>query len=160
MEVATIILIITAIIAAIVAYIGFLQYLINRKQNLVAEEKLKLDLFDKRFKVYQITKEFLELVVHVEFDLKELNKFEDNTEEAVFLFDENLSKYLDKIYFKSNNLRKIGKQHYALEQNSKMSEENEEDLVKKYDELNNWLIGQLEELPKVFSPYLKFKVWK
>lgn len=30
----------------------------------------------------------------------------------------------------------------------------------KHEELYNWLVDQPEELQKVFSPYLKFKVWK
>lgn len=56
MEVATINLIITTIIAGIVAYVGVLQYQTNKRQQLINEEKFKLDLFDKRFKVYEATK--------------------------------------------------------------------------------------------------------
>jgi hypothetical protein len=38
----------TIIIAVIVAYIGYLQYRINRERKEVEEEKLKLNLFDKK----------------------------------------------------------------------------------------------------------------
>ena len=54
----------TIIIAIIVAFIGFLQYLNNKEQKIISEEKLKLELFDKRFKVFESTKDqFISRVV-------------------------------------------------------------------------------------------------
>jgi len=82
----------TVIIAAFVAWIGFLQWL-------TARQKAVFDLFDKRFKIYETVKhcvdqvsrnpEYLDGEVEKEF-LKAVN-------EAKFLFGDDVNSYLEAL---------------------------------------------------------------
>ncbi len=145
------------IIAAIVAFIGLLQYLNSRKQKLISEEKLKLDFFDRRFKVYENTKSLLNLVknkTHGErgnggectivprvengyFD--ELMEFKRATAPARFLFrGDTIHKYVEKINKEAESLH-LGSY-----------------IEKKYLDSREWLLKQLDEIENIFAPHLEF----
>ena len=73
------------IIAGIVAYIGCLQYRVSKGQQKVAEEKFNLDLFDKRFKVFDATRTlFLKIIESGNINLQEIREFRVSTIDAVF----------------------------------------------------------------------------
>ncbi|ODS32495.1 MAG: hypothetical protein SCARUB_02396 [Candidatus Scalindua rubra] len=157
MEVATINLIITTIIAGIVAYVGVLQYQTNKRQQLINEEKFKLDLFDKRFKVYEATKYLFTQILQLgNIDLQKIRKFRLITMDAVFLFDDEIHKYLEKeIHLKALKINNIVKKYKDLPEGSKKVE-----LCREQAEIVNWFRDEYFKLQNVFSPYLKFKVWK
>ena len=157
MEVATIILIITAIIAAIVAYIGWLQYQTNKRQQLVNEEKFKLDLFDKRFKVYEATRYlFMQIIQLGNVDLQKIRKFRLLTMDAIFLFDDEIHEYLEKeVHLKALKINNVVMQYKDLPVGTKRSE-----LCEEQAEIEKSFHDEYSELQNVFSPYLKFRVWK
>lgn len=80
-----------------VAFIALLQYLNNRRQRLINEEKFKLDLFDKRFKVFDVTRELFFNIMQSggECDRQVLREFSLKTIDATFLFDKAISEYID-----------------------------------------------------------------
>ncbi len=102
----------TITIAVMVAFIGFLQYLNNRKMKLISEEKLKLDLFEKRFKVYQAAQEIIRMITADKTpNFEAMSNFNDKTSEAIFLFDEKLHDYLDNIYKRAHYLNDVKLRH-------------------------------------------------
>jgi len=82
----------TVIIAAFVALIGFLQWL-------TARQKAVFDLFDKRFKVYEVVKNCVDQVDRNPgyFDKEREREFLKAVNEAYFLFGDDLRSYLDRL---------------------------------------------------------------
>lgn len=76
--------------------------------------------------------------------------------DAVFLFDDEIHKYLEKeIHLKALKINNIVKKYKDLPEGSKKVE-----LCREQAEIVNWFRDEYFKLQNVFSPYLKFKVWK
>lgn len=140
---------ITITIGVFVAYTGYNQYRLSK-------EKFKLDLFDKRFSVYKGTQVLLTHILRDgKVDERQFYQFRADTQDSVFLFDKDITDYLNTIDSKTLNLLAsqdklndlpVGQQRTA------------ECGVK--SQLLKWLIDQLPELKERFSPYLRFKTWR
>ncbi len=135
-----------SIIALLVAYIAFQQYK-------TAKDKLKLDLYNKRFKVYTAAKKLVGTAV-AKGDLKQddIFSFWIDVNEAQFLF----GKIGNEIYVYMDLLNKQGFQLNYLGKRIRDSQDNKEkeNLLEKRDELFKWFEDQITELPKKFSKYL------
>jgi hypothetical protein len=70
----------------------------------VARNKIRLDLFDRRYKVYEATVRFLRVSVQdfAHIDLH-LSVFNDETSNAEFLFDTDVVNYLEHIRQQAQN---------------------------------------------------------
>jgi hypothetical protein len=138
----------TFTVAVIVAWVGFQQYLLAR-------EKFKLDLFEKRFAVYKATQKFLVSLGSSEFGYDNTVQFLRDTQDAVFLFDQEIVDYLDTLYKKANTAIGVKFKYQHLPVGSERSVLCDQEMHLRL-ELGNELI----RLKDVFAPYLKFKVWK
>ncbi|MBT6046328.1 MAG: hypothetical protein HOG49_05845 [Candidatus Scalindua sp.] len=147
----------TIIIAIIVAFIGFLQYLNNKEQKIISEEKLKLELFDKRFKVFESTRDLFQQILQLgKVDRQEARKFRQLTMDAIFLFDVEIHDYLEKeVHIKALRLNNIVKEYDPLPVSTKKTK-----LHKERVEIVDWFRGEYFELQYLFSPYLKFREWE
>lgn len=67
------------------------QYRVNRK-------RLKKDLFDKRYEIFEHTKEFLSDIVTGSVNDERKRKYLLGTRGAAFVFDETIKEYIDKIW--------------------------------------------------------------
>jgi hypothetical protein len=139
----------TACIGVFVAFVGYQQYRISR-------ERFKLDLFEKRFSVYKGIQVFLtHILINANFELEQFYKFRADTQDATFLFDKDITDYIDLIDKKSLEFNCLCDELKSIpvgEERTKKCEEK--------GRLLKWLIGQLPKLKEVFAPYLKFKTWK
>lgn len=142
------------IIAIMVAFIGFLQYRTSKRQQEVAEEKLKLDLFDRRYKVFDATSDLFFNIMQsgAEFDKRDLPKFAIKTIDATFLFDKTISRFIEKALSYATQLESINIQCNNLPVGAEL-----DNLVKAQMEITGWFSGKFSELQNLFSPYLKFK---
>jgi hypothetical protein len=139
----------TILVGAFVACIAYQQYRISA-------EKFKLDLFDRRFSVYKGTQVFLSHILkEAKFELEQLFQFRADTQDAVFLFDDDIMNYLKEIDSKALEFRGL---QMTLEGVPRGEERTR--LCQKETELLTWLTDQLPKLKEVFSPYLKFETWK
>jgi hypothetical protein len=133
-----------------VAAISGLGAWIAYKQARIATAKLNLDLYDRRFKVFEAAKAFLSaFLTEGKFTPEELTKFTAGTSEAVFLFGEDVPRYLD-------NLRKKAFTHRKMERESKRAPDDK--LGQLVDRLALMETEMSEEIPRmiqVFKPYLK-----
>jgi hypothetical protein len=78
------------ILTFFVIYIAYQQYQTNRR-------KLKLELFDKRFIVFQGTKEFIQgVITSSSFKKENQNLFHLKTRGAQFIFGSDIKTYLDE----------------------------------------------------------------
>lgn len=136
----------TPTIAIIVAIIGGLQWWTNRN-------RLKLDLFDKRYEVYSATRDLLAKVTQRgSASDEDLFNYLMSTREAYFLFEDDLTKYLDSIYDKAIDIQVYTSELDGL---PKGKSDERTELVGKRSVAKKWIISQIEELRKKFSPYIK-----
>ncbi|PYQ83798.1 MAG: hypothetical protein DMG02_32985 [Acidobacteria bacterium] len=137
----------TVVIAAIAVYIAYEQW----KSN---ERRLVLDRYDRRFRVYQLTMDFISLACR---DFKppfaEIQRFYRDTMDADFLFGPEIAAYLDE-------LRK-----HAIESESAHSEYRDytmplpdgydhNDVTRRMHEHSVWLTNQFEVAREKFRKYL------
>ncbi len=140
----------TIIVAILVVFVAYLQFKL-------ANEKLKLDLFEKRFAIYKGVQSFLTYIMTEGklTNLDKLSQFRAETQNKVFLFKDDIVSYLKEIDQKALGLLTIGEEIRDMPKGEQRS-----NLIKTKSELLRWLISQLPELIGIFSPYLKFKTWK
>jgi hypothetical protein len=139
----------TFLIGIFVAFVGYQQYRVSK-------ERFKLDLFEKRFSVYKGIQVFLtHILTNAKFEMADLFKFRADTQDAIFLFGEDVINYISLIDKKALEFGSLSQELEGIpkgEERSKACEEKTRLLM--------WLIDQLPRLKDVFSPYLKFKTWK
>lgn len=143
------ILVVATLITAIVAWTGY-------QQHQLARDKFKLDLFEKRFGIYKGVQRFLtHILQEAGFELDKLFEFRKDTQDAIFLFGDEIPKYLRSIDHKALDMRTKAKQYENMPAGEKRSR-----LCEEESKLLEELTGELPLLKDVFAPYLKFDKWK
>lgn len=150
---------------------GILTYQISKAQKNLAKEKLKLDLFDRRYVLYNNIKKYLSYaLVGKDIRVKENGeeKFYDEIfncrRESLFLFGREMSEELYKIYRKindgfsyKNGLKDIGeKDCYKFSPIQKTEEKLHEQISLIDEELKEYF-DRVEDL---FAPYMSFEDFK
>lgn len=137
-----------AIIAMIVAWVGFQQFIL-------AKERFKLDLFEKRFAVYKAAQKLLSIILRdAKIELNNIFDYQRDRQDAVFLFDQKIVDYLDVLYRKALTLQTTREEYKPLPVGTERKK-----LVKEESKVLRELLDELPKLKDVFSPYLKFKTW-
>jgi hypothetical protein len=135
----------TLVLAASVAIVAWLQWW-------VALNKLRLDLFDRRYKVYDATRKFLSVIFReATFTDSQLFEFYAGVSDAGFLFGDDVVKYLEEI--RTRAIRMLTAQH--IFEPLPVGEERTRHVNMASDQLK-WLTDQLTEMANVFAPYLGF----
>ena len=137
----------TPLIAIIVGYIAYQQYLL-------AKRKIRLDLFEKRFRVFIETKNILGLFLRdARLDNNDIRKFNLNCAERKFIFKSDINEYIDKILKEalliSNRTDYIQKNKVDNEYFSKAANE--------ANEYMDWIIKELDIIEIRFKKYLDFR---
>lgn len=98
----------TPIVTIIVGLVAvFVQIHFNRKQTVVAEDKLKFDLFEKRYGIYLAAGEMIQFVTSSKEVPGEENKFLElyaKLEQAQFFFDDRTRDFIGEILIASRRL--------------------------------------------------------
>ncbi|HUS44913.1 MAG TPA: hypothetical protein VM219_02645 [Phycisphaerae bacterium] len=137
------------LIAAVVACIAYWQHSL-------AKERFKLDMFEKRFAVYKATQRFLSVIFRDgKVDLEKLSEFRRDTQDATFLFGQEIPAYLKRLDVQALNLVAINDRLRGLQVGEERSR-----LCREKTGLLHALIGELPNLKNVFASYLKFDKWK
>ena len=118
----------------------------------VAETKLRLDLFDRRYKVYDAARKFLAVIIReAAFTNAELIEFNVGTSDAEFLFRADVVDYLGQVRKHAVHMQTAQRIFEPLpvgEERSRHVQAQHDDLV--------WLTEHITELPKMFALYLGF----
>lgn len=135
------------LIAGIAACIAYQQFQ-------VARTKLRLDLYEKRFKVFTALKEFmLKVMQKADVDIDDFRRLYAEIAEAEFLFGPEVVKYITEVKRKAADLGvlqdKLHRQHLPVGPERTKAAADDADILR-------WLDMQLEEAPKIFKPYLDF----
>jgi hypothetical protein len=135
----------TLIVGLSVAYIAWQQWQ-------VARSKLRLDLFDRRYKVFEATRKFLAVISRdARFEDSQLFEFYAGTSDAEFLFGSEVVDYLEEIRERSLDMRL----HQKLYEPLPVGDERSRHVQFHHDQLV-WLADQLTAMSKTFRPYLGF----
>lgn len=138
-------------------FFAYMQVRIRREAIMrdieMRERTLRLELYDRRYEVYHAMKIFLSKIeVEADMKIEDWQDFVRATAHARFLFDEELSAYIDRIRSVAFNMRKFNKIYTAARIDGvkldKLIDENHDDSV--------WVGEQLDKLVDVYSPYLRF----
>lgn len=135
----------TLIVGLSVAFIAWQQWQ-------VARSKLRLDLFDRRYKVFEATRKFLAVVLRdARFEDSHLFEFYAGTSDAEFLFGSEVVDYLTEIRKRALDMRTHQKVYEPLP----VGPERSRHVQAEHDQLV-WLGDQLTAMSKSFRPYLGF----
>jgi hypothetical protein len=127
-----------------VAWIAFVQ-------TRTARAKFNLDLYDKRYAIFEVARKYLQRLLNEGIFEEDLRSYDIGVAGAIFLFDNDVNIYLDALRRRSMNLTALTHQMVSLDADSS-----------ERDELSNqvdvWLAdfkGEHSRLIKAFMPYLK-----
>lgn len=82
-------------LAALGSYIAIQQYRTNR-------QKLKIELFEKRYAIYEAVREYMGAIVRKRYPTeKEQKQFLVETKGASFLFDDEIMKFIEEVWQRS-----------------------------------------------------------
>ena len=135
------------IIGLVAAYIAWHQYQ-------VAKSKLKLDLFEKRYAIFEHSWRFMSEAVQIGATTGPLSQFDNLIPQAEFLFGNDVAEYLREASRKRTEL-------WMILQKSKSSYGMSEDDIERDKVLTNWFFEEASKgVKQVFGPYLDFKTWR
>ena len=135
------------ILAVGIAYIAYQQHKTNR-------EKLRLELYDRRLKVFHSLMNFLgDNSRDGDCSHGRLSQYGAEIGESRFLFDKDITDYLEKIYTDAGNLHDLEHQIKHIET---LSEERKKTIQDKRTKVFFWLFDQITESQVRFEKYLKF----
>lgn len=134
----------TPMIALVAVYIAYQQYRANK-------QKLKLDLFDRRFKVFDETRNVLGLMYTSGVKDESLHRFIIETTEAEFLFGPEIMDYCEEIYRRVQKLLSVTSEmnvswQMPAEQRARLAEAERSEI--------EWASGQTRLVAGKFKKYL------
>src|SRR5882672_4688964 len=137
----------TPVIALAAVYIGFQQWRTNR-------HKLKLDLFDKRFAVYDATRNFIgQVLAGTHAPDTQTFEFLSRTRDADFLLDKGIADYLFKeVYHQALTLATLRSEMDGLPVGDERTRN-----VRCQREIRDWFLKQHDALYEKFSKYLRLE---
>jgi hypothetical protein len=122
------------------------------KQVKIATAKLNLDLYDRRFKVFEAARD---LVTHVmreaQVGLGDIRSFNFGVADATFLFDTDVESYLATLRKKAIALRTKVEQLRGMDEPG----ERRNRLADQIAELEMDFSAEYERIVEIFKPYLK-----
>ena len=136
----------TAVAVVVGSIAGYVAY----RQWRTANNRLKFDLYEKRYAVYQATKLLIEkIAIHGQTLPGDIGEFHQAIRGSEFLFEGKTRAYLMKL----SDL--AFKAHLARRRQSRVSDQSKlEKLVDEEEEILNFLQSQDAELEKIFGRYL------
>lgn len=140
----------TLAVGCAVAFIAWQQWQLARN-------KLRLDLFDRRYKVYDATRKFLAIFARdYTFTDSQLGEFAADTSEAEFLFGSDVVDYLAQI--RTGALDRRTRRERAHQEVLQMPADEQAHQHAKAAEAEQqmWLDEQITAMTKTFTPYLGF----
>jgi hypothetical protein len=136
----------TIVIGVGVALIGYQQYVVNRN-------RLKLELFEKRFKVYnELMKVLARALMNGDITRDELNEYGLCKSEGIFLFDQEIAKYLEEVFEKLNALH-ARNQYMSKARNA--TPEKSQEMAEEIFKIGNWIQNEFNTCKGRFDRFLQ-----
>src|ERR1700730_5525783 len=115
-----------------------------------AREGITLEVYDRRILVYRKVADFIRTVAgSADPRIQDILKFANDTDEAIFLYDENIAEYLAGFFRRALRLNAVESMRTRAQGDEYAS------LVKEEQELLLWFADQPNEARKRFAAFLK-----
>ena len=133
-------------IAIAVGVIAYLQWWTN-------QNRLKLEVFDRRVKYYEAALQFIgDTMANNEVSDESLRKFNHAQYGSAFLLNDGVTEYLKKLSDKGIDARVLRSEFEGLRVGDDRTR-----TVKRHSEAVKWIVEQREILQRKFEPFLKIK---
>ena len=137
----------TPLIAIVTAYIAWQQWKTN-------EQKLNLDRYDRRLRIYEEVRKILSIIFRdAKVGTDDLLKFRTSVSEADFLFGAEVPTYIDEIYKRGLNLWRWNQEYRDYTQEPREGYDHNKIVEEMHKELT-WLTSQFEPSKEIFKKYL------
>jgi uncharacterized ubiquitin-like protein YukD len=141
---------VTAVTAVVGCWIAIRQY--QSKQL-----DLQLARYDKRFKVYQALKDFIaDVISDPKISSNAVRQFDIATNEASFLFEDDICEYLALVRQQSQAMGHLSLQIEELLADPQINEKRSQ-LVQQKIKLADWFFDQFKDSKKKFDRYLSVR---
>lgn len=145
-------------IAIFLAYIAYQNYKISGATAKIQKDKLRLDLFDRRHRVFRASQDLFSFIMREgKPNRDELFKFMANSSDAEFLFGSDIKVYLDEISEKGLKLIHLNER---LLNNNDLSSEKRTEFANEIEQLEKWFGSQFKVSKDLFRKYLHFSIDK
>jgi hypothetical protein len=142
--------------ALVALAIGLVAAGIAWRQKEIAQAKLKLDLFDKRYTIFHSAWEFMSEIVHNGPGDQALHPFTNQIPQAGFLFGRDIEDYLNNATNKRTDLWMINQRVRRSADRAMPPEDIDRNAF-----LENWFFEQAAKgLKAKLAPYLDFEKWR
>ena len=120
------------------------------QQSRTNRNRLKLELFDKRYKVYENIRKFIaSILISARVEQGQCIEFLRDTKSLGFLFDDKIEKLTKEMYEKASRLHLLNKTAEGRTGDQIQNNLNQR------KEIMEWFAQQLNDIDKVFKKYLK-----
>ena len=135
------------------SFVGLIACFIAYQQWKLANNKLKYDLFERRYKIYDQFIAFIEAVCrNPEFDIEHLTEFKKISSDVAFLFGPEIEEYRRELMVRSLGIRKFTQQTNLRLYDGPITEEK----ARKYYTEISWVSDQMRDAKSKFNRYLSF----
>lgn len=138
---------------------GFATYIAHRQWR-TNKDKLKLDLYDRRYAIYDAAIKFVwALSGNAMMDAKSTHEFHIATRQAPFLFDDaSIPEYFKTLIREAQRLE-IANSHITNQERMRMGQQNLEIMEAANTKLKicQWFLEQEKVIQEKFDPYLKLR---
>lgn len=151
--------VIQVIIAGLLAYIAWQNYKINQASFYVQKDKLRLDLFERRLKIFESCQTFFSFICREgKTTREELYRLTGATSNAEFLFGKEIKLYIDEVG--KRGLKLIHLIERLRNQESEIGDERNI-LANEVEVLEKWFQEQFtDNAHTLFRKYLHFSIDK
>lgn len=118
----------------------------------VARTKLKHDLFERRFKLYDIAAKFISHILQTGPDNPAINEYSRQILDAEFLTSRGVSDYLNELRVEANALHAIEAEVQTIQ-----DPDERRTLIAKSNERREWFANQFQVLKNKFLPLIGFE---
>ena len=141
----------TVLAALLTPTIAILGSIIAYRQWRIAQNKLKFDLFDRRFAVYDATRALLaSIMTSGQAKQEEVYKFMAGTRTAKWLLNDDVAQYIDEVlWHKVVDLQTLQEELQGLPVGGERTRN-----VRAQSEIKKWLLDQFKVLDEKFAPFL------
>ena len=137
----------TPLIAVVATFIAYQQWQTNR-------QKLILDRYDRRLRVYEEVKKYLSIVIRdADVTYEASIKFVTSVSEADFLFGAEIPRYIDDLYKRGVDLHHWKSEYRDSTQPIPPGYDHKKVVDNMHAQLN-WFVVQLEPAKQKFKKYL------
>ena len=158
----------TPLIAIITTYVAIQQYNLNKKDSRLSIEfeehneklernKLKLELYNKRYRIFQLSKDMLYKNYTEKVTQIEIKNFKLSTNESSFLFESDITLYVEKIRQKAFALMHMRGKLEDEPFNYPPGSAKQRKLSEEKGDLEDWFRFEYENVEMQFERYLSLK---